>query len=72
MAKRAYLCLRNIERLTDAMRLLIDNPQLREQYGSAGFKRIKLFTAETALPRFEALYHQLSEGNLKVTAFEKR
>ncbi len=49
----------DVNSLSDAMCNLIENPKLLEQFGKAAKERMKLFTADIALPRFEALYQQL-------------
>lgn len=50
----------DVDSLALAMCRLIENPKLSEQFGKAAKERIKLFTADVALPRFEALYQQLA------------
>jgi glycosyltransferase involved in cell wall biosynthesis len=45
--------------LTNAMKLLLNNPALRERFGVAGRKRSRLFTADVSVPKFEQIYRQL-------------
>jgi len=53
----------NVDELTAAMQRLIDEPTLREQMGRAGKERIRTFTVDAVLPRFEALYRELLGGD---------
>ncbi len=46
----------DVDALTHAMQILIDNPEMRERLGRAARERAKLFTADSAIPRFEQLY----------------
>jgi glycosyltransferase involved in cell wall biosynthesis len=55
----------DVQALTDAMKMLIENPELREQYGRAGRVRSREFTAQAVIPRFEQLYRQLAAGSLR-------
>jgi hypothetical protein len=41
------------------MKLLLNNPALRERFGGAGRKRSRLFTADVSVPKFEQIYRQL-------------
>jgi glycosyltransferase involved in cell wall biosynthesis len=45
--------------LRDAMRRLIDDEALRQQFGSAGLQRVRQFQAGTVVPQIEAIYRQL-------------
>lgn len=45
-----------VEELQAAMARLIDDPALRERMGEAARERAELFTADVAVPQFEALY----------------
>jgi glycosyltransferase involved in cell wall biosynthesis len=49
----------DVDALADAMRELLDNPELRERLGRAARVRARLFTAGVVVPRFEQLYQQL-------------
>jgi len=53
---------RDANALAQAMRQLIDNPELRERLGNAAKERARLFTADVVVPRFEALYRRLIES----------
>jgi glycosyltransferase involved in cell wall biosynthesis len=50
----------DVAALTQAMQKLIDDPQLREQFGQAGRARSDMFTARVAVPRFEQVYRLLA------------
>jgi len=49
----------DVEALRRAMQCLIDNDAMREAFGTAGQARLAQFTAEAALPQFEALYQRV-------------
>jgi glycosyltransferase involved in cell wall biosynthesis len=53
----------DIAALTKAIKTLIQQHDLREQFGQAGRERAMLFTAESALPRFEQLYQQIVDSS---------
>jgi glycosyltransferase involved in cell wall biosynthesis len=48
----------DVEGLAQAMQRLVDSRALRERLGAPAQERAKLFTADLAMQRFEALYHQ--------------
>jgi glycosyltransferase involved in cell wall biosynthesis len=50
----------DVEALANAMRLLIDDPALRERLGDAGRARARRFGADVVVPRFEQLYQRLA------------
>lgn len=52
----------DVEALRNAMQTLIDNSQMREEFGSAGKASLSRFTADAALPQFEALYRRVIEA----------
>lgn len=54
----------DVKELISSMQLLIDNPQLRQRFGVAGFAKAKSFMAGVAVPQFEDLYLQLIQKNL--------
>ena len=56
----------DVDALTQAMRELIDNIELRERLGRAAREPAKLFTASFAVPRFEQAYLQLVEESRRV------
>jgi glycosyltransferase involved in cell wall biosynthesis len=45
--------------LRQAMRQLIDHPQLREQMGAAALRRVVEFQAKNVVSRIENIYQQL-------------
>jgi glycosyltransferase involved in cell wall biosynthesis len=45
--------------LEQAMRMLLENPELRQQMGRAGKIRLKQFSASQVVPRIEATYRRL-------------
>ncbi len=49
----------DVDALAAAMQRLIDNPQLSQQYGQAGFEQAKAYTASVAVPQFEELYKRV-------------
>jgi len=49
----------DVEALTGAMQLLIDDSELRERLGRGARERAKLFTASKIVPRFEQVYRHL-------------
>jgi glycosyltransferase involved in cell wall biosynthesis len=49
----------NIDALAQAMRTLIEQPDLREQLGTAARQRSKMFTASVAVPQFEQFYQHV-------------
>ncbi len=49
----------DVEAFRRAMQCLIDNDAMRESFGLAGQARLAQFTAEAALPQFEALYRRV-------------
>jgi glycosyltransferase involved in cell wall biosynthesis len=50
----------DVRALRDAMRALVDNPQLRERLGANGRARVvELFSTDAVVPRFEALYESI-------------
>ena len=53
----------DVDTLVKALQELIDNADLREQFGRAGRERADLFTAAFAVPRFERIYQQLINGS---------
>ena len=46
----------DVEALADAMRVLIEDPALRERLGAAARVRADEFTADVVIPRYEQLY----------------
>lgn len=48
--------------LAAAMQRLIDHPELRARFGAAGRDRVRLFTADEVVPRYELLYQQILSG----------
>jgi glycosyltransferase involved in cell wall biosynthesis len=54
----------DVDALVDAMQRLIGDPDFRERLGRAARERVKLFGAQKVLPRFEALYRQLTADTL--------
>jgi glycosyltransferase involved in cell wall biosynthesis len=53
----------DVDALATAMRRLIEDPAMRERAGAAARERAALFSAETAVPRFEALYQAAIESS---------
>lgn len=53
----------DIDALAAAMRRLVDDGALRERLGAVARERSRLFSAERALPRIEALYRATIEGS---------
>jgi glycosyltransferase involved in cell wall biosynthesis len=49
----------NVAKLTSAMQMLTNNPDVRERFGQNGQERAKQFTAAVAVPRFEQLYYDM-------------
>jgi len=49
----------NVAALAAAMQRLIDDPALTERLGAAARERVKRFTPEVVIPRFEAMYYDL-------------
>jgi len=57
----------DVNALTEAMKTLIDNVEMRERLGWAGQKDVARFNAEGIVPQFEELYRDLinkSRGEL--------
>jgi glycosyltransferase involved in cell wall biosynthesis len=52
--------------LARAMQRLIDDGALRERLGRAARERAQLFTADAVMPRFEELYQELADMNMKI------
>jgi glycosyltransferase involved in cell wall biosynthesis len=50
----------DVDALAAAMRCLLDDPTLRERLGRAGRHSAQRFAAGAVLPRFEALYHEVT------------
>jgi glycosyltransferase involved in cell wall biosynthesis len=49
----------DVQSLAFAMRRLIDDPQLRENMGSAGLRKVDALQAKAVVPRIERLYERL-------------
>jgi glycosyltransferase involved in cell wall biosynthesis len=52
----------DVDALTEALRTLLDDSELRERMGSAARERSALFDRDVILPRIEALYSGLVEA----------
>jgi glycosyltransferase involved in cell wall biosynthesis len=49
----------DVQALADAMRLLIEDPEIRERFGAAAYTRSKFFTVERTIPQIEQLYQEV-------------
>lgn len=49
----------DVDALAEAMRKLIEDPEMRERLGRAGQEDVKRFGADRVVPRFEKLYREL-------------
>lgn len=49
----------DVEAMRAAMQQMIDDPELRERLGAAGLERVRQFTAESVVPRFEEIYRRI-------------
>lgn len=45
--------------LARAMQRMIDEPEARDRFGAAGRERVRLFTADSVIPRYEDLYRRV-------------
>ncbi len=51
----------DVEALSLAMQRLVNSPELRNQMGAASRQRVKNFSANAVVPRYEAVYQELAE-----------
>jgi len=52
----------DVPALAAAMQRLIDHPDLRMRLGAGGRDRVRLFTADEVIPRYEQLYREILSG----------
>ena len=54
----------DVDSLCEAIELLLLNPELREQFGEAGRRRVGEFQAHAVVPRIEQVYRSITAANL--------
>ncbi|WP_210394989.1 glycosyltransferase family 4 protein [Motiliproteus sediminis] len=53
----------DVDAMATAVQRLLDDPELSHRLSQAGYAEVQRFTADTVVPQWEQLYHQVSGGN---------